>query len=103
MSTRTVDVGDGHIVTHLDEPAPLHPERAACDMVTHKLVTTTPATGTTDCECGHVKLRGLHTHIYQFSVYEASHGSEVGKRIGYERYIAEWSVCDCHPAAEVTA
>lgn len=103
MSTRTVDVGDGHIVTHLDEPAPLHPERAACDMVTHTLVTTTPATGTTDCECGHVKLRGLHTRIYQFSVYEASHGSEVGKRIGYERYIAEWSVCDCHPAAEVTA
>ena len=103
MNTRTVDVGDGHIVTHLDEPAPLHPERAACDMVTHTLVTTTPATGTTDCECGHVKLRGLHTHIYQFSVYEASHGSEVGKRIGYERYIAEWSVCDCHPAAEVTA
>jgi len=103
MSTRTVDVGDGHIVTHLDEPAPLHPERAACDMVTHTLVTTTPATGTTDCECGHVKLRGLHTHIYQFCVYEASHGSEVGKRIGYERYIAEWSVCDCHPAAEVTA
>lgn len=103
MSTRTVDVGDGHVVTHLDEPAPLHPERAACDMVTHTLVTTTPATGTTDCECGHVKLRGLHTHIYQFCVYEASHGSEVGKRIGYERYIAEWSVCDCHPAAEVTA
>lgn len=103
MSARTVDVGDGHIVTHLDEPAPLHPERAACDMVTHTLVTTTPATGTTDCECGHVKLRGLHTHIYQFSVYEASHGSEVGKRIGYERYIAEWSVCDCHPDAEVTA
>ena len=103
MSARTVDVGDGHIVTHLDEPAPLHPERAACDMVTHTLVTTTPATGTTDCECGHVKLRGLHTHIYQFSVYEASHVSEVGKRIGYERYIAEWSVCDCHPAAEVTA
>lgn len=103
MSARTVDVGDGHIVTHLDEPAPLHPERAACDMVTHTLVTTTPATGTTDCECGHVKLRGLHTHIYQFCVYEASHGSEVGKRIGYERYIAEWSVCDCHPAAEVTA
>ena len=103
MSTRTVDVGDGHIVTHLDEPAPLHPERAACDMVTHKLVTTTPATATTDCECGHVNLRGLHTHIYQFSVYEASHGSEVGKRIGYERYIAEWSVCDCHPNAEVTA
>ena len=103
MSARTVDVGDGHFVTHLDEPAPLHPERAACDMVTHTLVTTTPATGTTDCECGHVKLRGLHTHIYQFSVYEASHGSEVGKRIGYERYIAEGSVCDCHPAAEVTA
>ena len=64
MSARTVDVGDGHIATHLDEPAPLHPERAACDMVTHTLVTTTPATGTTDCECGHVKLRGLHTHIY---------------------------------------
>lgn len=103
MSARTVDVGDGHIVTHLDEPAPLHPERAACDMVTHTLVTTTPATGTTDCECGHVKLRGLHTHIYQFSVYEASHGSEVGKRIRYERYIADYSVCDCHPAAEVTA
>lgn len=103
MSARTVDVGDGHIVTHLDEPAPLHPERAACDMVTHTLVTTTPATATTDCECGHVKLRGLHTHIYQFSVYEASLGSEVGKRIGYERYIAEWSVCDCHPNAEVTA
>ena len=103
MSARTVDVGDGHIVTHLDEPAHLHPERAACDMVTHTLVTTTPATGTTDCECGHVKLRGLHTHIYQCSVYEASRGGEVGRRIGYERNIAECSVCDCHPDAEVTA
>ena len=103
MSARTVDVGDGHIVTHLDEPAPCHPERAACDMVTHTLVTTTPATATTDCECGHVKLRGLHTHIYQCSVYEASHGGEVGKRIGYERNIADYSVCDCHPNAEVTA
>lgn len=52
---------------------------------------------------GHVKLRGLHTHIYQCSVYEASHGGEVGRRIGYERNLVEWSVCDCHPDAEVTA
>ena len=42
MSTRTVDVGDGHIVTHLDEPAPRHPERAACTRTSTSATSTKP-------------------------------------------------------------